>query len=102
MATFDALVQELDRLNHMNGVSAVDILELPAELQSVLQSMLRRPMSLAQLASELQLSEDEARIVADMLVEKGFLISEERGESGGPRYKVYFARTHTHHIPAEL
>ena len=45
----------------------------------------------AELAQELDLSLDQARQVGDLLVDKGFLTSQQQGDSGDTIYKVYFA-----------
>jgi len=93
---------QIEGLPHVNGIGPADIWELTPDLQPVLRHMLRHPMTLNEMASELQLSPDQAHIVANKLVDKGYLISEERADFDGPCYKVYFARTHSHQIPAEL
>jgi hypothetical protein len=102
VATFDDIMGQLDGLAHVDGITAVDILNLPPDLQPLLRHMLRHPMFLDEVASKLQLPPEQARSIADKLVDRGFLIGEERGELGEPCYKIYFARTHTRHIPAEL
>ncbi len=102
VATFDELMQQLDRLERVKGISPMDILRLPPDLQPALRSMCKTPMPLRQLADELQLPEAEARAVADKLVDKGYLTQEERAGVSGPCYRVYFRRKHAHHIPAEL
>ncbi len=95
-------MQQLDRLDRMQGISPIDILRLPPDLQPVLRGMFKTPMPLGQLAGELQLPEAQAQAIADTLVDKGFLTSVERADVTGPCYRVYLARTHTRHIPAEL
>jgi len=59
-------------------------------------------MSAGEMASLLDLSESEAKQIADLLVEKGYLLTEERRSDGSLVYKVYFARMRGRSIPLDL
>ena len=67
---------------------------LPDPLSSVLNAMLRRgPRTLGELAGDFQLSTDEMRQIAELLIGKGLLASEARAEDGECMYRVRLART---------
>jgi predicted ArsR family transcriptional regulator len=102
MATFGALQQELAGLARVDGVTLVDIMNLPAPLDAALRKMLKVSLSLDSLAAEIQLPVSETRQLMDSLVEKGFVKTEEQSGQGGQVYKVYFARMRKHNLPAAL
>lgn len=101
MATFERLWQQLGELRQVNGITPVDILQLPEELHGVVRKMVRQAVSLQELSAELMLPLDQTHLIADLLVAKGFLRTEDRVE-GDFHYRILFARMHTHHIPLDL
>jgi predicted transcriptional regulator len=102
MATYEALQQELAGLAKVEGVTVVDIMKLPAPLDVALKKMLKESLSLDALSTEIQLSVDETHEVVDLLIEKGFVKTEEQSDQGGQMYKVYLARVRKHNLPANL
>jgi predicted ArsR family transcriptional regulator len=102
MATFNELQQMLAKLSKVNGVTMVDVMALPAPLDSVLKKLLKEIQNLDQIADELQLPIDQTRQLLDSLIEKGFLTAEEQMSGGGRLYKVYFARMRKHNISDKL
>jgi len=102
MIAFADLERQLADLAPVKGIAPVDILQLPAAITPVVRKMMRHGLTLAQLAQELDLSSDEARQVGDMLVDKGFLTSQQQGDSGDTIYKVYFARMRGQNIAVDL
>ena len=102
MATFEALQQTLLELNKVNGVSMVDVLALPAPLDSAIKRLLKETLSLDKLAEQIQLPVHQTQELLDILVIKGFLTTEEQTSIGGKFYKVYFARMRKHNLPANL
>jgi hypothetical protein len=102
MATFEALQQELAGLAKVEGVTLVDILELPAPLDAALRKLMKEALPLDALADEIQLPVNETRQLMDILVEKGFVKTEDQHGRGGQVYKIYFARMRKHHLPAGL
>ena len=101
MATFEALKQQLAGLDRVNGISALDIPGLPAELQPAVRRMLKTGLPPDRLATELGLPENLARQIAEILVNKGILEREERAEND-TIYKVHLARTHPRNVPPNL
>ncbi len=100
---FARLQQALARLEKVKGVTPVEILELPSPLDEIVREMMRRGrLTLDELAAKLELAPEEARQLAELLIEKGFLQTEERQENGGVLYKVYFARMRGRNIPLDL
>jgi hypothetical protein len=102
MTAFADLQRQLVQLQPVKGFAPVDILSLPDSLAAVVRKMMRHGMTLAELASELDLPLDQARQVGDLLVEKGYLTGQEQGESGEIVYKVYFARMRGQNIAVDL
>jgi predicted ArsR family transcriptional regulator len=103
MENFDALLERLAQLEKVNGITPVDILQLPQPLDVVVREMMRKGgMALAELASRLDLSMAETRRLGELLIEKGFLQSEDREESEGVVYKVYLARIRGRNISLDL
>jgi hypothetical protein len=100
---FAKLQQALAHLEQVKGVTPVEILELPSPLDEIVRGMMRSGgLTLEELASKLELTTEEARQLGDLLIEKGFLKTEERQENGGVLYKVYFARMRGRNIPLDL
>lgn len=103
MENFDALLGKLAKLEKVNGITPVDILQLPHPLDNIVKEMMRKGgMTLAELAARLDLSMAETRRLGAVLIEKGFLQSEDRKESEGVVYKVYLARIRGRNISLDL
>ena len=102
MTTFVDLQRQLAELAPVKGIAPVDILQLPAAITPVIRKMMRHGLTLAELAQELDLSLDQARQVGDLLVDKGFLTSQQQDDSGDTIYKVYFARMRGQNIAVDL
>jgi hypothetical protein len=102
MTAFADLQQQIAGLVPVKGIMPVDILQLPDPLATVVKKMMRGGMPLVELADELTLPPEQAREIGDLLVEKGFLISQERAGSGEVVYKVYFARMRRRDIAIDL
>lgn len=102
MATFEALQQELAGLTKMDGVTVVEIMALPEPLAATLRKMMKESLSLAALTAEIQLPVDETRQIMEILIEKGYVKTEDQSDQGGQVYKVYFARTRKQKLPANL
>ena len=102
MIAFADLQRQLAELAPVKGIAPVDILQLPAAITPAVRKMMRHGLTLAELAQELDLSLDRARQVGDLLVDKGFLTSQQQGDSGDTIYKVYFARMRGQNIAIDL
>jgi hypothetical protein len=102
MATFGTLQQELAGLAKVDGTTLVDILDLPAPLDAALRKLMKAALPLDALANEVQLPVSETRQLMDILVEKGFVKTEDQPGWGGQVYKIYFARMRKHQLPAGL
>jgi hypothetical protein len=102
MTAFADLQRQLAELAPVKGIAPVDILQLPAAITPAVRKMMRHGLTLAELARELDLSLDQARQVGDLLVDKGFLTSQQQGDSGATIYKVYFARMRGQNIAVDL
>ena len=102
MAIFETLKQRLIELDRVNGITPVEVLDLPEGLHVAVRKMLKRAMTLGELASELSLPMDETLQIGNLLVDKGFLQMEAMTEDGTIRYKVRFARMRSRNIPLDL
>ncbi len=102
MANFSTLQQQLAGLARVEGVTVVDIMKLPAPLDGILRRMMKEPLSLSALSTELQLSTAETHQLMDLLIAKGFVKTEEQSSHGGEIYRIYFARTRKLNLPDSL
>jgi len=102
MIAFADLQRQLAELAPVKGIAPVDILQLPAAITPAVRKMMRHGLTLAELAQELDLSLDRARQVGDLLVDKGFLTSQQQGDRDDTIYKVYFARMRGQNIAIDL
>ena len=74
---FEQLLSELANRPAVQGITMIDVLDMPAPLDGVLRAMLREgTLSSSRLAQELALVEDQARILGALLVEKGIVTAE--------------------------
>ena len=65
MVNFSELMEQLQAISVFPGITPVDILILPDPVDSAVQKILRRgPMGVVEIASVLNLPEDEAKQVA--------------------------------------
>jgi len=102
VATFEMLKQRLVDLDRVNGITPVEVLDLPEGLHVAVRKMLKGPMTLGEFARELNLPVEETRQIGDLLVAKGFLQAEELIADGAIRYRVHFARMRSRNIPLDL
>jgi hypothetical protein len=102
MTAFADLQRQLAELAPVKGIAPVDILQLPTAITPAVRKMMRHGLTLAELAQEVDLSLDQARQVGDLLVDKGFLTSQQQGDSGDTIYRVYFARMRGQNIAVDL
>ena len=99
---FEQLLSELASRPVVQGITMIDVLDMPAPLDSVLRRMLREgALSVGRLAQELGLTEDQARMLGALLVEKGIMTAEQPA-SGEPAYRVRFAAARQRRLPAKL
>jgi hypothetical protein len=99
---FEQLLNELAARPAAQGITMVDVLDLPAPLGAALRHMIRAgALPLSELAAELALTADEARALGALLVEKGILIAEAAAD-GEPAYRVRFVVTRRGRLPASL
>jgi hypothetical protein len=100
---YQILDQELESIPHVDGVIPTDILALPGPFDVLLRNLMRKgSMTVEQLASELDLTVEQAHSLGEHFVAKGYLRAENEEEGGEQVYRVYFARMRRHDIPNEL
>ena len=95
---FDRLEGELEKREKEQGITPLDLVDLPVELRKIMRLMLRElQMSLPELHAATQtieetkgIGEEELQRLLDKLLNQGWLI--QLGEDGAPRYKVNLRR----------
>jgi predicted transcriptional regulator len=88
---FDRLQDEIDARGRSEGLSPIDLLDLPAEVAAITKKIVRRNgMSLAEIAEEMQQTPEAVQVTLDELVERGFIRQIEVQDEIW--YKANFAR----------
>ena len=99
---FEQLLTELASRPIAQGITMVDVLDMPAPLDGILRRMIREgALPLSRLAQELALSEEQARALGALLVEKG-IVTAEQPAGGEPVFRVRFAAARRRPLPARL
>jgi len=99
---FEQLLSELANRPVVQGITMIDVLDMPVPLDGVLRRMIREgELSLGRLAQELALAEDQVRTLGALLVEKG-IVTAEQPAGGEPVYRVRFAAARRRPLPARL
>jgi hypothetical protein len=99
---FEQLLSELANRPVVQGITMIDVLDMPAPLDGVLRAMLREgALSLSRLAQKLALVEDQARTLGALLVEKG-IVTAEQPAGGELVYRVRFIVARRRPLPAKL
>lgn len=105
---FDKLQSELEDREEEGGITALDLLDLPAQLRKIMRFMLREVESKrTDLTKHILTWDDEDRLAEedldkslDALVKQGWLLR--LGEEGKWRYKVNLRRKKGSEIAASL
>ena len=91
MGLFDRLQDEIDARGRQEGLSPIDLLDLPPALAAIAKKIIRRNgLSLAEIAQEMGQTPEETQAVLDDLVEKGLIRQIEVNSEIW--YKAHFAR----------
>jgi hypothetical protein len=103
MADFESLWQAVNQLKSVAGVLPMDVLDMPDPLGGIIRKFVRMGgMSLAEFAVDLDMDQDQARRVGDVLVQKGYLNVEDHAQDGQVTYRIYLARMRKRSIPLDL
>jgi predicted ArsR family transcriptional regulator len=71
---FDRLQDEINSQESQEGISPVDLLDLPASISKIIKKIIRRNgMKLEEIAQELDQSVEQAKESLDELVAKGYV-----------------------------
>lgn len=104
---FDKLQSELEDREEEGGITALDLLDLPAELRKIMRFMLREVESSRMDLTDhiktwegMSLADDDLDTSLDALVQQGWLLR--LGEEGKWRYKVNLRRKKGSEIAASL
>jgi hypothetical protein len=91
MGLFDRLQDEIDARGRQEGLSPIDLLDLPQGLATIAKKIVRKNgMSLTEIAEDMGQTPTEAQAVLDELVAKGLIRRAEVNEEIW--YKAHFAR----------
>ena len=91
MGLFDRLQDEIDARGRQEGLSPIDLLDLPQGLATIAKKIVRKNgMSLTEIAEDMGQTPTEAQAVLDELVAKGLIRRVEVNEEIW--YKARFAR----------
>ncbi len=102
MDDFETLLRALDQLSPVDGMTPINVLDLPDSLGRLVGELIRRgSMNLPELAVELDLSEKQARKIGTLLTRKGYVYKDyHQGE--GLVYRAHLARMRKRNIPLDL
>jgi DNA-binding MarR family transcriptional regulator len=88
---FNRLQDELDSREQQDGISPIDLLDLPPALATIIKQIVRKNgMKLADIAKALNQSPEKAQKALDELVDKGYVRRVEVKEDIW--YKAFFRR----------
>jgi predicted transcriptional regulator len=88
---FDRLQSEIDARERQEGLSPIDLLDMPPEMAAITKKIVRRNgMKLEDIAAELGHAPDETQAALDDLVKKGFMRRVEVNDEVW--YKAFFGR----------
>jgi hypothetical protein len=98
---FDRLQDELERRERSEGVSPLDVLELPEDLRAVLQLIARRgAMTAREVAADTGAELEPTQALLASLEQKGFLrVTDATGE---PTYKRYLGHRRARTVPLNI
>ncbi|HPH96840.1 MAG TPA: hypothetical protein PKW33_19545 [Anaerolineaceae bacterium] len=97
------LEQELLSLPVFNGIILTDVMTMPVPISEVIRKMIRQNgMSLEEFSADLSMPQDEALRIAEILVQKGILVSEERERESHAVLRVFLARLRGRSISLDL
>jgi len=93
---FDQLYQKIDTCPSQDGISQIDILNLPAPLVAPFNRITRqRKISEPDFAAELGISRPQMQRLGQLLVEKGYLTRQLVDDE--TIYQINFAQHRVHH-----
>ena len=103
MIDFEQLTSDLHNVPQVDGIVPFDILNLPQPVGKIVRGMVRdKRITAVELGEALELSTEQASIVATILVDKGYLYIAEEERNELVVYKIRFARMRKQNIPIDL
>ena len=98
---FDRLQDEINSQENQDGISPVDLLDLPRSISKIIRKIIRKNgMRLDQVAQELDQSLEETKKSLDELVEKGYIRQVEVKKEIW--YKARFAQKRSRTLSADF
>lgn len=103
MEDFDSVWQAVNDLKPVDGVMAVDMLDMPGPLGGIMRKLIRLGcMPLPEFAENLHAEPSQARRIGEVLVKKGYMTVEMRLQDGQITYRACVARARKRNIPLDL
>jgi hypothetical protein len=100
---FEHIQQELNKRSKVEGITPLDVMELPEPLRTAMNKLMRKgSMTVGELAAELNIEMVEARQLGEMLVAQGLLSLVEQKADGEIVYRVRLGRTRGRSVPLDL
>jgi len=102
MDRFEQLHEELGQMEQVEGISALEVSDLPDPFGALLKKMIRQgSMTVEEMAAVLGLDAEQSYHFGNDLAAKGYLQVEER-DSGDAVYRVYLARIRKRSLPLDF
>jgi hypothetical protein len=99
MGDYHRLRKELREWPASNGVTMIDVLNMPSTLSSLVRQMLRNGLTTpAEFGHILNVSQTSAETLAQLFVDKG-IVARQVTDEGLPAYRVILLPAKAHDIP---
>ncbi len=100
---FERLCKEVTKRPALDGITPIDMFGLPKPLNSGFDLIMRRGvLPLSEWAEVLTLQKTEAENLANMLVDKGYLMANMLTADSEPVYKIRFAMTRRRRVSGDI
>jgi len=100
---FQYLHTEIDKRTRVNGITPIDMLSLPNPLNNLFDKIMRQgSLSLTEVAEEVQTNATEAKELANLLINKGYLRLVEKRSDNEIIYQIRFAAKRKRRVPPKL
>ncbi len=100
---FEELYQEISEYPTRDGISQVEIINLPPPLAAVFGKIIRQgSISESGFVADLNITTEQARQLAQLLVSKGYLAATPVDTGDEQRYQLNFNRQRGRRVPTDI
>lgn len=100
---FEELYQEISKYPTREGISQVEIINLPSPLAAVFGKIIRQgSISERGFAADLNITAEQARQLAQLLVSKGYLTAVPADTGDEQTYQLNFNRQRSRRVPTDI